>query len=866
MKKRLYIISMAVAALFASCQKDGEVEAQLTDDRAVSFSAESIAPLTRVSGSSWNQDDAIGITTVNSNSGVCDDNVKYLATDDGLTTSFKPDSEVILYPEDGESLVFTAYYPYQEGWSSEDNNMILDISTQDGTAESQNELDFLNSRAIGTQGKDVVFSFDHSLSKVQISVSNHDELSVFENLDNLTATLYTDRTKYDYFNFTAVKGGDEKPLGMVKTIEGDKAIFTAIIAPSAAEDNKAISHRVVFTDGENTYTADLTLNPKASKQYNFTATVGDQGLTLVAPTSDSVTDWDTQTEVEASKDIEITGNDYKIYSAKGMKMFADMVNGGQLSLNGQLMNDIDLEGSEDNLWTPIGNWDNPYSGTFDGAGHEVSGIHLNEEQCIGLFGKTSGATIKNIGVDGNITGEMWVGGVVGVSINSTIANCYNKANISVLEYGFYIGGITGYDENSNIINCYNGGSIEVPANYIYNYGGGITGCIDLSGSPIITACYSSAKISGGNLIGGIVGSNFNSITITDCFFDNTIFSGSGIGENRGTDNTRGFSTEYMQTGMFLARLNNAAYAYNQTNPAIKACAWKVTRGYPVHDFENEPKFIQLDIELVDGVYEIYTAKGLKSFADKVNAGQKEINAKLVADIELSGEWTPIGKDGDLENGYAGTFNGNGYSITGMQVSGSVYGLGLFRVCDGATIKNLKVGGSVTSENAHAAIIVGRSWNTTFENCETLAGSTVEATGGDAHGGVAGYAYQCSFTDCVNNASVSGTKYVAGIVGYVNDASHEIGIVVTNCVNRGTITAAECAGGIIGKSKEDTITKISDCDNYGDITVTKDSYAAGIIAMIYNDASSIIGCSNSGTITAKYAGEIIGYSNSETIIK
>lgn len=72
----------------------------------------------------------------------------------------------------------------------------------------------------------------------------------------------------------------------------------------------------------------------------------------------------------------------------------------------KLMTDVDLNGSEDFQWTPIGNWisaTNYYSfgGHFDGNNYAISGLYINSTSYrVGFFGQTDGAIIKNLQVIG----------------------------------------------------------------------------------------------------------------------------------------------------------------------------------------------------------------------------------------------------------------------------------------------------------------------------------------------------------------------------------------------------------------------------------------------------------------------------------
>ncbi len=847
--------------MFASCQADADVATMPDSDGAISFSAESISPLTRVSNNEWEAGDVISIYMQQYSGNISYENVRYVATESGSTVSFAPESEIIYHVDSSEKSTAVAYYPYQEVWSYAERDMIFDLSGQDGTLEAQVQSDLL--RAIQdeiTSGVEVVFQFVHYLSKIQVTVSNFDTYSAFEDLSNLSATYNTTGTHYNAFNETIIASDEPKAFGMVKEVVDDNTVvFSVIVAPGS------VNHEIVLTDGTTSYTATREGGTTAKgKQYNYTAVVGDQGLSLVELDSDGVTDWDSQSESTLDTDLEIVDGIYQISSAIGLKMFADLVNGGETSLNAKLMRDINLNGSADDQWTPIGGDLNRYGGTFDGCGYEVSGLYIDNGDLYyqGLFGFVNGATISNLGVAGSVTGNQPVGGVVGSANSTTVVNCYNKAAVTG---SFNAGGIVGVASYSGTIiaNCYNLGSISGTSGS--GRIGGIVGGID---SGLITSCYSAAAVSGDFYVGGLAGSvNALSATVTSCYYDSTLYTGSAIGD--GSGDVTGFATADMRSESMQSYLNSAAYDYNQTSPSITAYAWKVTSGnYPELDFENSNPVPNLEYNSNDNVYYIHNTAGFEEFAALVD-GTNYINATLMCDVVLSGTWSPICANGSSTVGYKGTFDGNGYSITGLSVSGSESGQGLFGTTNDATIKNLTVGGNVSNSASHTAIIVGKAWRTSFENCETLEGSTVTGTSGDSCAGISGYAYNCSFTSCINRAEVTGVSCTAGIVGYSND-NVTGGTNITSCKNYGDITSGNYAAGIAATTSDSGATLIiTNCYNEGDIATSTGDFAGGIVAKLYGISSEqgkLLNCANYGTITCyrNYVGGLVGACAGATI--
>ena len=146
-------------------------------------------------------------------------------------------------------------------------------------------------------------------------------------------------------------------------------------------------------------------------------------------------------------------------------------------------------------------------------------------------------------------------------------------------------------------------------------------------------------------------------------------------------------------------------------------------------------------------YLLADAADLKWFADSVNSSTKKSTATLCAelenDIDLSGQaWTPIGYYDSYSDCvyYGGVFDGNGYSISGLDIDNAKQYQALFGYVKNGTIKNLTVRGLVrtsTSGSAYAAGIVGYGYPVVLENCTNEAEITATAKGYAA--GVVAYA-------------------------------------------------------------------------------------------------------------------------------
>lgn len=101
----------------------------------------------------------------------------------------------------------------------------------------------------------------------------------------------------------------------------------------------------------------------------------------------------------------------------------------------------------------IGNATVPFSGSYDGNGKTITGYAISKAlNNMGLFGKTSGATIKKLGlVNLNVSGESNVGGLVGYALGGTISECFVTGNVAGKGS---LGGFIGVSEGCVITNCY----------------------------------------------------------------------------------------------------------------------------------------------------------------------------------------------------------------------------------------------------------------------------------------------------------------------------------------------------------------------------------------------------------------------------
>ena len=222
-------------------------------------------------------------------------------------------------------------------------------------------------------------------------------------------------------------------------------------------------------------------------------------------------------------------NPYQISTAAELAWFRDQVNSGNTTISATLTKDIDLaefchakdgtKYTEEVSWTPIGNSDNMYQGTFDGNGKTIRNLYINAiSENIGItcyagfFGYAdAGGNIKNITFDNakvKSTNDDYYTGILAGNAGSCIENIKTLANCSV-EGKNFVGGIAGVAKG-NIINCENHATVKG-----ISYVGGIVGWYDHSDNSI-TSCANYGVITGTrNSVGGMAG-YFVSGTIQNC--------------------------------------------------------------------------------------------------------------------------------------------------------------------------------------------------------------------------------------------------------------------------------------------------------------------------------------------------------------
>ena len=315
---------------------------------------------------------------------------------------------------------------------------------------------------------------------------------------------------------------------------------------------------VPYDKGSNTYIA-IVAPQNVAAGTAFIVCTFTNGKTFVYKMKNA-TDWQAGGEytytvsLAAAKDLGYTiesDGSYTVTSADGLMNVAELVNGGKTDINITLTADIDLTGKD---WTPIGtDYNNSYTGTFDGGGHTITGLTVTtNDRYAGLFGDlgeagtvknvvmegvqitnnhgsgyaggvvgNSWGTIENCSVSGSVSGTMRVGGVVGNQWYGSITGCSSSATVKGMGD---VGGVAG-DTNAGatLTACYATGNVtlEINSQKILS-GGGLVGFC--GGKSVLLACYATGNVtstgsSTGNVhIFGLLGDNYT--TVTACYWKN----------------------------------------------------------------------------------------------------------------------------------------------------------------------------------------------------------------------------------------------------------------------------------------------------------------------------------------------------------
>ena len=572
---------------------------------------------------------------------------------------------------------------------------------------------------------------------------------------------------------------------------------------------------------------------------------------------------------------------YLIYTAENLKEFAAIVNGtdsisADSDADARLMNDIDLSSvcSEENgTWTPIGNSSNEYIGTFNGNGHTISGLYIDssDNDYKGLFGYVgSSGKIEKLSVSGSVSGNRYVGGVVGLN-SGIVENCYNIGKVSGNRY---VGGVVGYNgTGATVSNCYNTGTITGTDDYVvgvvgYNRGtvknchnigevsgnryvggvvgsnnngrvenchntGSVTGTDDYVGGVVgynygsVTNCYNTGSVSGpGNQVGGVVGYNISSVT--NCY---------NTGSVSGTGNQVGGVVGYNDGGRVGGRVENC---YNTGEVSGNSYVGGVVGDNSSSGNVTGCYFLQQD-PVIPGIGGGYTDRQTAEPVDNLDALCE--NFKSVTGWETNTILKrPVLKDNHEDDGSEQH---------------------PYEIFTAAQLENFRdiVNGPDGNPAAHAVLMENITLNSSEEwtpiGTSSLYSGTFDGNGKTIniyttadYQGLFGYVYGGT----VKNLNVSGTVSNVGAVGGIVNVNSGR---VENCTFSGSVKGSGVfVGGVVGNNGG----TVTGCifSGSGSVTgVTGSSYVGGVVGYSSGGAS-VTNCYNTGDVSGIIsAGGVVG---------
>ena len=473
-------------------------------------------------------------------------------------------------------------------------------------------------------------------------------------------------------------------------------------------------------------------------------TLEDEGENAV----DAVTVWDGSAATKFAGGTGTVADPYRISNGAELAYLAQLVNDGNdfSTKTVTLTNNIDLNNK---AWTPIGNSDSVFAGTFDGNGHTISGLYINITGSYspakkgrlyqGLFGCVEDGTVRNLIVTGSVT--------IG-----------NEKSVNVS----YIGGIVGINDGGDVQNCGFYGTVSAKQNVLKTPkdctkdNGGVVGkgkaakcwyfCTDIKSASPLGACGGFAANCYQNVSEDVAKGDY----INDLNSFKAVLQMNAAGSDMWKPGEK--HPEFLQESEKLVVLQPL---FDDTTAAVQVNGSKegavVTDNTPIvltgedvyYRVGENGKWTKIDSEAsadldgTDQVVTIYYAsaeelQSIKWYDPNVNefvlttAGQLTYLAQLVnggtdfagktirlgSDIEISKTWAaPIGTQ---FKSFKGTFDGEGHVVSVKD--GTTFG-GLFGYNDG-TIRNVIVTGIVDASSVAGPNVGGIAGTSrkTIQNC------------------------------------------------------------------------------------------------------------------------------------------------------
>ena len=312
--------------------------------------------------------------------------------------------------------------------------------------------------------------------------------------------------------------------------------------------------------------------------------------------------------------------------------------------------------------------------------------------------------------------------------------------------------------------------------------------------------------------------------------------------------------------------------------ALKSAPYIPIEGYGDFSWYNE----------TDTVFTITTAEQMLALAYQINSGADSFGGKTIKlgnDIDLSDyQWSPMGTK---SNPFCGTFDGQGYTISGLYVdtNGSyaglfgytyyyltlvledgkpVYNLGVpVMEVTNATIQNLILDDAYVKGTVDAGGIVGAAHYTEIINCISYAEVQTTSTDEDVSsaGAITGTIQHSDIINCIGYGNVTGMYGAGGISGTLGSSS-----VIINCINYGEVhgiySDSYGTGGIVGISNDGVV---ENCVNLGNVSGI--SSVGGVVGLNETEYADVLNCYSAGQVYGAksgkymYVGAVVGRNQS-----
>ena len=512
--------------------------------------------------------------------------------------------------------------------------------------------------------------------------------------------------------------------------------------------------------------------------------------------------------------LEQTDGIYQIATAADLIEFAGIVNNGENNANATLTADIDMTNQS---WTPIGNNEHRYTGTFDGQYHMIDNLKYEGGENAGIFGVVDGGCVLKDFVAGpgnKISGTDKVGGLIGRSEGSgwvTLENVGHEGYVYATgaNAAAIIGVVMNGGPATRITNCYNMGNVRGE-----NESAIITGWFGGHGSVEVKNFWNTGAVEWGQDGSNSLWRNSTGITKENVYHlyndqEATVIDPEGMATGKLAYQVNGNADAGVWRQNLEGDNKDAHPTFDPTHALVYAngeldCAGNPKEGSnptysntegsvrDSHDFQagfcTVCGTIQEDFcTKEDGYYLVGDGDQLNWLAYQVNIlGNGAANARLTADIDMSGkDWTPIGQDA---KDYKGHFDGQGHRILNLKTNADKDNQALFgQAVGGAVIENIIIDAScVMKGKAFTAGILGHVWGdgVIVRNCgneANIIGSAQNAAG------IVGCSEKVvHISNCYNIGQISGSHENAGICAWMGSGNSTI----RNCYSTTTINNGE----------------------------------------------------------------------------